>query len=174
VKEADMSERSLSLIMLITIAIFALVILLSHGKPALQASDSANSTTPISGWPSTSPGEITTYGLPLDSAFLVPLATRITFKVNATSGQIMGGSLIESGGGCFTYYVLDEEAYLFLLRNGPGLLSQSKGKVYASGAPAHSNTEFSIKADRTGDYYFVLINPPGSCHGKTVTVKVNA
>lgn len=159
--------------MLITIAVFALVILLNPSKPALQASEHTNSTAQTSEWPSTPTDDIPTYALPLDSTIQLPLATRVSFKVSAISGHILIGSLLESGGGCFTFYALDEEAYLFLLRNGPGLLSRSKGEVYASAAPAHSRTEFMIKADRTGDYYFVLINPPGSCHGKIVSIKLN-
>jgi len=168
-----MSERTLSLIMLIIIAIFALVILLNPSKSMLQAREHANGTAQASGWPSIPLDETPTYDLPLDRTIQLPLAKTVAFKVSASSGQILVGSLIEVGGGCFIFHVLDEDAYLFLLRNGPGLLSQSKGEVYISETPAHSGTEFTIKTDRTGDYYFVLANPPGSCHGKIVKIKLN-
>lgn len=161
--------------MLVTIALFALVILMSQTKPALQANQNTNSTTQAqsSEWPSIPTDDISTYNIPLDSVIHLPLASRVSFKVSAVSGKILVGNVVESGGGCFTFFVLDEDAYLFLLRNGPGLLSRSKGEVYVSEMPAHYRTAFTINTDRTGDYYFVFINPAGSCHGKTVSIKLN-
>lgn len=166
-----MSERSFSLIMLMTIAIFAIIVLLIPGKPAWRANAYANGTIGNQTSESSSAAETPKYSIPLARVINLPLATTVSFKVRLVSGESLHGSLFESGGGCFTFFVMDEGAYLSYTKYGS--LAKAEGKVYVSEMPVHYNAEFVIDPDRTGDYYFVLINPAGSCQGKNVSITLD-
>jgi len=167
-----MSDRSFSLIMLMTIAIFAVIVLLIPVKPAWRANAYENSTigNQTSEWPSATL-DAPNYSIPLTREIRLPLATAVSFKVRLVDGVILHGNLLESGGGCFTFFVMDEEAFLSHAKYGS--LARAEGKVYVSAMPVHYAFEFEIDSDRTGDYYFVLINPAGSCHGKIVSISLD-
>lgn len=167
-----MSERSFSLIMLMTIAIFAIIILMIPGKPAWRANAYENSTTgnQTSEWSSVA-ADTPNHSIPLAREIRLPLATTISFKVRLVDGETLYGSLLESGGTCFTFFVMDVEAFLSYSKYGS--LAKAEGKVYVSAMPVHYRVEFVINSDRTGDYYFVLINPAGSCHGKIVSISLD-
>jgi hypothetical protein len=166
----NLGERSFSLIMLMAIALFAVVIIMLPGKPGRQASAYDNNTVPTQ-----SPGtaSIPEYIIPLDSEIRLPIASTFVFKVKMNFSETLNGSVLEVGGTCFTFNVLDEEAYLFYVRNGPGSISRTKGRVYVSANPVHSKMKFSVVADRTGDYYFILMSPAGTCHGKVISIKLD-
>jgi len=158
--------------MLMTIAIFAVIVLLIPGKPAWRADAYANSTigNQTSAW-SPTVADIPNYTIPLAMEIRLPLVTTVSFRVRLFDGEILHGNLLEDGGGCFTFFVMDEEAYLSYKKYSSPVNVQ--GKVYVSAMPVHNMFEFVINSDRTGDYYFVLINPAGSCHGKVVSISLD-
>ena len=154
--------------MLMAIAIFALIALMIPGKPALRADTHANDT--VGNQTHEATVDTPTYSIPLTTEIRLPLATTVSFKVRLVDGEILHGSLLESSGTCFTFFVLDEDAFLDHSKYGPSSLAKTQGKVYVSATPVHHMTEFVINSDRTGDYYFVLTNPVGTCHGKIVSI----
>jgi len=157
--------------MLLTIAIFAIIVLLIPGKPAWRANAYANGTIGNQTSELSSAADTPTYSIPLARVITLPLATTLSFRVRLADGESLHGSLLESSGGCFTFFVMDEEAYLSYTKYGS--LAKSEGKVYFSAMPVHYSTEFVINSDRTGDYFFVLTNPAGSCHGKIVSITLD-
>jgi len=165
------NERSFSLIMLLTIAIFAIVVLLLPSKPAMRANAYANGTIVNQTPELSSDADTPTYPIPLNRVITLPLATTVSFRVRLVDGESLHCSLLESSGGCFTFFVMDEEAYLSYAKYGS--LARSEGKVYVSAMPVHYSAEFVVDSDQTGDYFFVLTNPAGSCHGKIVSITLD-
>jgi len=165
-------ERILPIAMLVATAAFAIIILVIPGKLAPHSEIPENRTDGIGSYLLPNLGaEIPTFSLPLSKVIRMPVSSSYVFKVVLVSGEVVEGMLSESGGSCFAFYVLDEAAYALYAKSGPSSFTKGDG-VYVSVAPAHSSAKFELVADRTGDFYFVLMSPPGSCRGKVVDIEL--
>ncbi|MGQ9513599.1 MAG: hypothetical protein ACUVTL_00870 [Thermoproteota archaeon] len=167
-------ERSLSLIMLVATAILAFTILVIPSKLASQSDlredrgeNGSNKAPNLS-------SNIPTYSIPLNLEVRMSLSSTHVFKVFLASDKVVEGKVVEGGGSCFVFYVLNEAAYSSYIRSGSSSFAKDGGHVYISATPVHYKMEFTIVPDRTGDYYFVLVNPPGSCHGKMVSIELKS
>ncbi|MBO3804310.1 MAG: hypothetical protein JTT11_10675 [Candidatus Brockarchaeota archaeon] len=173
VEEGKGREGTLSIVMLAATAIFAIAVISMPGKLTPRPDAQVNGAQGRGSYWLPGVGEVPYYALPLDKEVVMPISSSFVFRVSLVSGQAVEGKLEERGGSCFSFYVLDEAAYLLYAKGGPGSLSKAEG-VYASAAPAHSRAGFKFVPDRTGDFYFVLISPPGSCRGKIVDIELRS
>lgn len=160
------SDRLISILMLIVVAVGVLVLLKMPFKYNRQGSSQQQEDTIIQ-----DNSEAQVVSIPFSRRFGVGISQTVVFKTTLMVGTKVNGRITVDGGDCVTFFVMDTNSYREFLQKGRRWVMQDDLNTYISMYPTHS-VDFQFTADKTADYFVVIQNTPQACHDKLATLEM--